>query len=410
MTTYRRKDTPRAIVQRSTQATPDPYHRFFQIIEGVVTATYFVDQYDNLSAAHKSDGGVAGSGAEVVAARALGENPAAYADIRGTRIECDVYMLRSTRLGNGYQTLKNVPVLQLGGMHDIDLWVPKPCTNFTYEVPVQTDPANLDGDVVIIGFIAGVFPQGAIILGAYPHKRNYLDHPRTYLGDQDYPKSSGDGKRKDGFVRFSRQNGTVRVIDRTGNLVIDTTEANRLDLVDANTGERTSTQDFVTSTDADTPNPGGGDVTLRVKNVRKLRVEFTDNSVMIQDYNVANPRRFQETGFIEVTQSDPTTRTIDIEMSDDVIINVRKIGNGEGKILLNAEKAIEGITLGADSLQRFATRDFVEQIFLEHTHMTGVGMSGTPLVDLLPVGIPNSSTGIVMPQNAKVITTKVQGE
>ena len=407
---YVKRDSPFAVVQGGTVSPRNHYLGGTpQIMEAVVVGVSFVDLQANRSAQYERNQEARGGSSDT-------DPPLTHTNI-GSRVECDVYILRMGNRGYGYQILHNVPVLQRGGgFGDADIWVPKPATNFYKQVPVTQDPSQIDGDVVLVGFIGGIYPTGAVILGAYPHKKNFIDHPRSLVGDATIPKRYGDGTRKDGYVKLVRYNGTVApYIDRTGNLLFDTTEANRTDSIEDNTNTHTIRQDEVGwGGDQDSKNPGGGDVRFKIKNNRRFQIDFTNNQSLTKDYDKSNPREFSETGYVRITQGSGT-RVIDIDMDGAVEINVTNSGGAAGTLIINTAESIEGITLGGTLLDRLATKDFVEKLFMTHIHQTGVGPTTGPVyVDGAPVGFlfpgTDNDTGVEPLSSAKIFTTKVQGE
>ena len=413
---YTKADSPRSVVQAGTVGPSDRFSGgTLQLMEAVVIGVNYVDVHSNESANYASTVELLGTnrGETVSAESASGTQPDITPQSIGSRVECDVYILRTDEYGYGYQILNSVPVLQRGGFNDVDLWVPKASTNFVKQTPVRQNPSQLDGDVVIVGFIGGMFPTGAVILGAYPHRRNFRDHPRSLVGDARHPRRYGDGTRKDGNVRLVRYNGTVApYIDRTGNLTFDTTEANRTARI-SETDETTITQDNIEWSDSqDIKEPGGGDVRFKIKNTRRFRVDFTNNQRLERGYENANPREFSETGYVQITQGSGT-RVIDIDVGDEVILNVHNSGGGAGKLTINTDESIEGITLGGTALDRFATKAFVEELFMAHTHQTGTGPSSTPVLPgsgYLGIAPTPTGTGVEPLSGAKIFSTKVRGE
>lgn len=431
---HSRTDTPSAVVQKATQAHYDPFKgRFNQLFEAVVLRTYYVDDRDNASA----------QAANVVGD--VEEGIPEYLLETGYRIECDIYTLITSHRGGSYQRVQHVPVMQRGGgLRDTDIWTPKGSSNFRQDQPF--DPAKLDGDVVLVQCIGGVWPKGAVIIGSSPHKRNFFDGPRSVNGERGTRKEFGDRERKDGHIRLVRYNGAVcPYIDRTGNLIFNTVEANHKHAMDPNTGRVDIQQDELSwttvgdvaptiSDDNSLPNPsgeeypgglgdgdrypkevaspGGGDVTFQIKDSRRIRFEFQDNQRLVEGFNSKNPRQFVETGFIQIHKKDSGTRTIEIAASDDLVINIRKYGDGSGSVTINCEKDLDGIKLGGADVDSLATQAFVREIFLAHTHMTSVGQTGPPQIGVVVPTSLEDMSGKLVPDisGTKVVTTKVVAE
>ena len=423
------------------------------LFEAVVINVHFVDDRDNLSASATGNTGGIGDGQALVASNTNGTLNPLYTYQTGYRVECDIYTLATSHKGGSYQYIRNVPVMQRGGLKDIDLWVPKGCTNFLKDLPLNPD--RLDGDFVLCQCLGGVWPKGAIILGSSPHRSNFLDPPRSVKGSREFAKFPGDGSRKDGNIKLTRYNGAVSpFIDRHGNILFDTSEAGHIHIIDQQTGKVAVFQNSIPwyaagdtvgslTTVQETgilgvpaadvypkglgsgarypfavPSPGGGDVTFRVKDTRKFRVEFNDNAVVVDNITKKNPREFLETGYIQIHKDPvalPGTRTIEIASSDNLIINVRSAdGSNSGTVTINCEKPLNGITLGGNELllDNIATKSFVRDMFLNHLHQTGMGPTSPPVVGGLFVGpTVDDATGIVVTHPAiKVSTTKVRGE
>lgn len=127
-----------------------------------------------------------------------------------TTVLCDV------RTMDRYQRkLTNVPVMQhVAGIHDQDLYVPRPMTIDTGGAAVNTDPQtgavtpaeNGDGDIVTVAFLENS-PRRPVIL------------PFT-LG---HPQARRRPERADGRVRRIRHAGCTIEWSEDGNLTIDAT-------------------------------------------------------------------------------------------------------------------------------------------------------------------------------------------
>lgn len=449
--TFAKLEYPSAVIQTSTQTSYVDYYkgRFTRLVEGVVLRTYYVDEQRNFSAQWSHNQGVEGQGESLVASNVDGSLSPLFKRPTGYRIECDVLLTMTSHRGSNFAEIYRVPVMQRGGIADQDIWVPKSST--TYKMDRDLNPEKLDGDVVLIQCVGGVFPKGAIIIGMSPHRWNFRDGPRSVNGSRELSKEIGDGLRKDGRIRLSRYNGAVcPLVDRHGNILFDTTESNRRDKLDVETGRHTVTQDNTawtagaTETDiTEVATPGGGDVTFRVKNTRRFRIEFNDNQQVERDYTRVNPPEYKETGYIQIHQNDAGTRVLEVAASDDLIINIRKNDTGNGSITINtignvdvnsggevnvqaaeevtinSDVTTNGITLGDALLDNFVTKDFITDVFMLHSHTTAAGV-GTPPGYVAPT-VPPTTVQYVVPINgqmvtssagtvAKVNTTKVQGE
>jgi len=137
---------------------------------------------------------------------------------------CDV-LAYSTLANLRFIKLPAVPVLQdRGGMHSGRVWKPRATTvdvaeGSTPDFDKSSNPANWDGDHVLIGFVDNNlnFP---IILGG-------VSHPSVDVGNGD--NDIGHRKRlklADGDPDFFRHHGSYYGIADNGDHVVDTTRAN----------------------------------------------------------------------------------------------------------------------------------------------------------------------------------------
>ena len=140
-----------------------------------------------------------------------------------TSVLCDV--LCYTNLpGTHWIVLRKVMVLQdKGGVHNGRIWKPKATTMDLSGVDLNIDgignPADFDGDHVLIGFIDGNNNQ-PIILGGVPH-------PSQDINNLDKDKGHRiQLKTVDGDPDFFKHHGSFYGIDDNGDYVVDTTYAN----------------------------------------------------------------------------------------------------------------------------------------------------------------------------------------
>jgi len=137
-------------------------------------------------------------------------------------VYCDVLVYGSIP-GQRWFTLGKVLVSQSrGGMHRGDIWKPRATTVNIVDalgVPEGTNPAYLDGDHVLIGFLNDTLDQPVIIRG--------LPHPTRDV----YNHDSDIGKRMalklvDGDPEFTKHHGCYWGVDDQGNFLVDTTFGN----------------------------------------------------------------------------------------------------------------------------------------------------------------------------------------
>lgn len=165
------------------------------LLRGVVTATYVTDDP---------------------------ERPLLEGD-RAIGVYCDVLVYSSLPQVR-YQYLRAVPVTQdRSGLHSGRVWKPRAATmditGGTLDLAKGTDPAAMDGDHVLIGFLDRNLAR-PVILRALPH-------PACDAGND----GAGTGHRlrlqlADGDPDFWRHHGTYYGVEDSGNWVVDTTKAN----------------------------------------------------------------------------------------------------------------------------------------------------------------------------------------
>jgi len=146
------------------------------------------------------------------------------ANIKPVAVYCDVLCYTSMP-GTHWIPIPKAMVLQdKGSMHNGRIWKPKATTmditQNTYNPDGGGNPANYDGDHVLVGFLDGNKNQ-PIILGGVPH-------PSHDIGNE--PLSSGHRlqlKLADGDPDFFKHHGTFYGVDDNGDWIVDTTFANK---------------------------------------------------------------------------------------------------------------------------------------------------------------------------------------
>jgi len=139
-----------------------------------------------------------------------------------TAVYCDVLAFPSVP-GQRWHYLRQVLVSQpTGGMHRGRVWKPRATTVDTSGTPVgdQTaNPAHMDGDHVLVGFLDDNFGQPVILRGL-PHPQVDEGNPGTLAG-QHMKLVDGDGDPD-----FIRHHGVYYGVDDLGNYSCDTRWAN----------------------------------------------------------------------------------------------------------------------------------------------------------------------------------------
>lgn len=168
------------------------------LLRGVITATYEVDNPHH---------------------PVVDRDPNATA----VAIYCDV-LCYSSMQGQRWQYLKQVLVSQeIGGMHRGKIYRPRAAkldvTGNAIDLDRATNPANLDGDHVLVGFYDDN-PNTPVIIRGIPHPSNDIGNEDKDLGHRMKLKQT------DGDPDFWKHHGSYFGISDSGDFVIDTTLAN----------------------------------------------------------------------------------------------------------------------------------------------------------------------------------------
>jgi len=140
----------------------------------------------------------------------------------GTAIYCDVLLYTAIN-GMRWQTLRKVPVAQdRGGLHGGHIWKPRAATmditGATMDLQKGTNPGNLDGDHVLIGFLENALNQ-PIILGGIPHPAVDKGNDNFEIGKR-FRLLEGDGDPD-----LHKHHGSYYGVDDQGNWISDTSFA-----------------------------------------------------------------------------------------------------------------------------------------------------------------------------------------
>jgi hypothetical protein len=170
------------------------------LLRGVVTATYVVDDSQHPFADQEA--------------------------VVPTAVYCDVLVF-----GRQWRFLPQCVVAQeRSGLHSGHVWKPRACSMTLTGDPADlnrgTNPANLDGDHVLVAFMDGDVTQPVVVRA--------LPHPAADVGNEEF----GVGHRlklkvEDGDPDFYKHNGTYYGIHKNGDFYIDTTHANDGELLDS---------------------------------------------------------------------------------------------------------------------------------------------------------------------------------
>lgn len=137
-------------------------------------------------------------------------------------VYCDVVTYSSIS-GFRSRLLPSCLVLQKrSGMHSGNLWKPKAATMDVSDAdldPRTSNPANMDGDHVVVSFLDDSF--------SLPIIEGSIGHPNVDLGNEERDKGHRIGlKLADGDPDFMKHHGAFYGVDTNGDFVVNTTRAN----------------------------------------------------------------------------------------------------------------------------------------------------------------------------------------
>lgn len=220
--------------RRQVRNTADPQGI---LLRGVVTATYLID-----------DPG----------------HPLADSDIHSpTAVYCDV--LAYGRV-SGVKFIPKALVSQdAGSMHRGRAWKPRAATRdiLGNTLSDKTNPWDMDGDHVLVGFMEGNFNQPVILRG--------IPHPRADVGQED--ESAGHRIRlkvADGDPDFWKHRGAFYGISDDGDFVVDLTQAYATELDDV--GEQPTPPDDGTTGNYRINLPDNSKLTVAINGAAEVSV------------------------------------------------------------------------------------------------------------------------------------------
>lgn len=269
-------------------------------------------------------------------------------------VYCDV-LIYSGPPGARWFGLTKVMVLQpQGGLYSGHIWKPRAttCNLLGTLDPNTTNPAVLDGDHVLVGFMDACL-QLPVILGGIPHPSQDFGQEDTDLGVRLRLKL------EDGDPNLWRHHGTVWGADKLGSFRVDTSRAND--------GKLEEGKEPAPPTEA-----GKGDQTYTLPQEAIYRVLFQDMADPATPVEVAHFRLDKVTG----------------ELSIKDVAGIFQILVGEGQtIKIEGKDAGAKLTLGNGS-HAVAIAEHLQALynslktkldgFDSHVHPTGMGPSGTP--------------------------------
>jgi len=372
------------------------------MVRGVVIATYVVDDPNH---PEKSD-----QYAETYEGKPLA-------------VYCDV-LSYSFRRNNRFVAFPRVLVSQdRGNMHSGRIWKPrattKDVTATEWTADGGTNPANMDGDHVLVGFMDDDLTQPIILCGIpHPNADNGKLNTDVQATDEDLV---GKGRfrqlRKiDGDADFFKHNGAYYGVDDIGNFVIDTTFAYPTATFEADNEQ---------AVEPEPQTDGSGSVTVRLPMDARWSVQLLDMTdptapvpVMKRDLTKdGNEDYFGEDSVYKIVIadfSDPenpdplATMTLAKDKFEIDIVDaggfVQALIDGGACFKFEGKDGDAKLTVG-DGAVAVAIADHLETLWGDlntwldgHVHPTGVGPSGPP-------SPPNSTTDA--PWNGDINSTHV---
>lgn len=306
------------------------------LLRGVVTATYVSDESGHPMNDYLGD--------------SLREPIAVY---------CDVLVYPSIP-GQRWFGFHNVLVSQpVGGMHRGHIWKPRASTIDLSKKPLEdqtSNPADQDGDHVLIGFLNDSFDQPIILRG--------LPHPAMDTGHEN---NSLLGRRMkltvvDGDPSIIKHHGTFYGVDTEGNFLLDSTWANDGKLQD----------DPRLGYEKDPPTDGKGTVHFRLPQDANFDLVLYDMSIPAAPNEVMKFSLDKNELHLQITQGE--TLAIQEDGADATLV----LGNGAVPVAV------------ASRLETFynavkASLEAFNSMLTGHTHggvTAGGGMSGPPSTSL----------------------------
>jgi hypothetical protein len=263
---------------------------------------------------------------------------------KATAVYCDVLVYPSVA-GQRWFGLAGVLVSQpTGGMHRGRIWKPRAATvNLSKQEIDQTiNPALIDGDHVLIGFLDDSFDMPVIIRGL-PHPSVDTGHEEADLGRR---MRLVDGDRD---PDFSKHHGTFYGIDDNGDFILDSTWANNGELKSA---------DGELGHEADPPTDGKGSHTLKLPQDATFAIALFDMSTPESPVEVMSFAIDKDKVLAKVTQNDS------LKVEEDLADAKLTLGDGVVKVAV------------ADHLETLY--GLFKTAYEGHKHPSGTGPTGTP--------------------------------
>lgn len=302
------------------------------LLRGVVTATYVSDDANN----------------------PVGEN-------NPVAVYCDVLAYGSSTSGSRWMFFPMCLVSQeIGGMHRGIVWKPRattmdintPTSGNQLDVDGVTNPADMDGDHVIVGFLDGTTSMPIVLRG--------IPHPSMDAG-KDGAAVLGDRiklKVEDGDPYFVKHHGVFFGVDDKGDMVVDLSRAQNGAL--KNDGaEPALPQDGST-----------GNLLVNIEQNAKRLVQLLDMSSP-QSPQAVLSELMDLAGYVLDFMSQ--TPAWQIKASDD---NVVQFANKAADATMKVGDGAKHVAI-VEALKSFWSNT-IKQYLDTHTHPTSTGPSGPP--------------------------------
>lgn len=264
-------------------------------------------------------------------------------------VYCDVLVYPS-RPGSRWMGLKNVVVSQpVAGMHRGRIWKPRAASvDFGgQELSELSDPSQIDGDHVLVGFLNGSFDQ-PIVVGSLPHPAIDTGHPDGELGQRMKLTLT------DGDPDYFKHHGVYYGVSDDGNWVLDTTWAN--------SGEIDSQ-----GIEPDPPTDARGSINLRLPQDASYDVSLFDMSTPASPNEVCKLSIFKDKLELKITQG---ASLVVEEDGADATLTL-----GDGAVAVAVANHLQ--TLYQSLATNIAAAD-------AHTHTLGAGVTSGPNVPIAP--------------------------
>lgn len=271
-------------------------------------------------------------------------------------IYCDVLIYPSIPYQRWFG-LKNVLVTQdVAGVHRGKIWKPRAATidltkNYVDSGATINNPAYLDGDHVLIGFLNDSLDQ-PVILRALPH-------PMIDLGREDKEPLGRRMKLKkvDGDPDFWRHHGIFGGVDNDGNYILDSRFANNGELDDE-------------GKEPDPPTDGKGTFEFRLPQDAKFNIVLYDMADPDGPVEVLHVTFQKDQGILDI--KDPAGK-FNVKVEDGECLTIEG-KDGDAKLTLG-DGAVKATI--ADHMEALwgTQKGWIEG----HTHPSGTGPTGTPI-------------------------------